>query len=37
MALLGKGYGRVRVLMNGWQLWKDSGLPTETGLSAPPC
>ena len=25
------GYEKVRVLVNGWSLWKDAGLPVETG------
>lgn len=28
LALLGKGYTEVRVLLNGWSLWKESHLPT---------
>jgi rhodanese-related sulfurtransferase len=32
MALLGKGYGRVRVLVDGWTLWQESKLPIEFGL-----
>lgn len=29
MALLGKGYTNVRVLVNGWTLWQEKNLPTE--------
>lgn len=29
LALLGNGYTRVRVLLNGWALWQQAGLPTE--------
>lgn len=29
LALLGKGYLFVRVLANGWTLWKEANLPTE--------
>ena len=25
------GYEKVHVLVNGWSLWKDAGLPVETG------
>ena len=25
------GYGKVRVLVNGWSLWKGAGLPVESG------
>ncbi|MBP8645613.1 MAG: hypothetical protein KBH99_05780 [Syntrophobacteraceae bacterium] len=28
-ALLGKGYPFVRVLVNGWTLWKEANLPVE--------
>jgi rhodanese-related sulfurtransferase len=31
VALLGRGYGKVRVLANGWTLWQDNKLPTATG------
>jgi rhodanese-related sulfurtransferase len=30
-ALLQKGYFNVRVLVNGWTLWQESGLPVATG------
>lgn len=30
LALLGNGYQRVRVLVNGWSLWQQAGLPTES-------
>jgi 3-mercaptopyruvate sulfurtransferase SseA len=29
VALLGKGYPNVRVLLNGWTIWQQSGLPTD--------
>lgn len=29
LALLGNGYTRVRVLVNGWALWQQAGLPAE--------
>ncbi|NLJ26398.1 rhodanese-like domain-containing protein [Desulforhabdus amnigena] len=31
MALLGKGYTNVRMLMNGWTLWQARSLPVEMG------
>jgi rhodanese-related sulfurtransferase len=30
-ALLGKGYGNVRVLSNGWTLWQEQRLPVAKG------
>jgi rhodanese-related sulfurtransferase len=35
VALLGKGYLNVRVLVNGWTLWQEKGLPTARGLEGP--
>ena len=29
MQLSGKGYSHVQVLVNGWSVWQDAGLPTE--------
>jgi len=29
MQLSGKGYSNVQVLVNGWSVWQDAGLPTE--------
>jgi rhodanese-related sulfurtransferase len=29
LALRNMGYTQVRVLVNGWSVWKDEGLPTE--------
>jgi len=34
MAMLDRGYTNVRVLVNGWTLWNDRGLPVEKGLTA---
>jgi rhodanese-related sulfurtransferase len=31
LQLTGKGYTHVRVLVNGWSVWQDSGLPVEAG------
>lgn len=31
VALLGKGYSKVRVLVNGWTLWQDHKLPITPG------
>jgi len=28
LALLGKGFANVRVLLNGWSVWNEAGLPT---------
>lgn len=36
MALLVKGYGNVRVLVNGWSVWQERGLPVETMADAMP-
>ncbi|PKN41686.1 MAG: hypothetical protein CVU60_09870 [Deltaproteobacteria bacterium HGW-Deltaproteobacteria-18] len=33
--LKGMGLQNVRVLKNGWTLWRDQGLPTATGSPAP--
>ncbi len=33
--LLAKGYTNVRVLVNGWTLWQEKGLPVETGEVTP--
>jgi rhodanese-related sulfurtransferase len=30
LQLAAKGYSHVEVLVNGWSVWKDSGLPTES-------
>lgn len=30
LALLGKGFADVRVLLNGWSVWNEAGLPTES-------
>lgn len=30
-ALVGKGYGHVRVLLNGWSVWQAAKLPTAEG------
>lgn len=35
MALLAKGYGNVRVLVNGWSVWQERGLPVETMTGTP--
>jgi rhodanese-related sulfurtransferase len=35
MALLAKGYGNVRVLVNGWTLWQEKNLPIETNGDQP--
>lgn len=35
LELLGKGYGNVRVLKDGWKLWQERSLPVAKGLSAP--
>lgn len=35
MALLGKGYTNVRVLVNGWTVWQEKNLPTETDGDRP--
>ncbi len=29
------GHQHVRVLLNGWTVWKTAGLPTETGAKTP--
>ncbi len=29
LALLGKGYPFARILVNGWTVWKEAGLPAE--------
>ncbi len=29
LQLAGKGYSHVQVLVNGWSVWQDAGLPTE--------
>ncbi|MGC9967666.1 MAG: rhodanese-like domain-containing protein [Syntrophobacteraceae bacterium] len=29
LQLSAKGYSHVQVLVNGWSVWKDAGLPTE--------
>ena len=34
MAMLGRGYTEVRVLVNGWTLWNDKRLPVDKGLAA---
>lgn len=34
MAMLDRGYVNVRVLVNGWTLWNDRGLPVGKGLTA---
>lgn len=34
VALLAKGYFNVRVLVNGWTLWRDNDLPTDGGSGA---
>ncbi|MCE5334756.1 MAG: rhodanese-like domain-containing protein [Desulfobacteraceae bacterium] len=31
MELSARGYGHTRVLVNGWSVWLDSNLPSETG------
>jgi rhodanese-related sulfurtransferase len=31
LALIGKGYTNVRVLVNGWTLWEERNLPVESG------
>ncbi len=36
MALLGKGYMNVRVLVNGWTLWQEKNLPIEEGGAGEP-
>ena len=33
LALLEKGFTNVRVLVNGWTLWSEAGLPVEEGRS----
>lgn len=33
LALLDRGYGNARVLVNGWTVWQQRGLPVETGVS----
>lgn len=33
MAMLDRGYTEVRVLVNGWTLWNDRGLPVDKGLA----
>ncbi len=30
MELSARGYSNVQVLVNGWSVWQDAGLPTET-------
>jgi rhodanese-related sulfurtransferase len=30
LELSARGYSNVQVLVNGWSLWQDAGLPTET-------
>ncbi len=30
------GFGRVRVLTNGWSLWRQNGLPVENGITTTP-
>jgi rhodanese-related sulfurtransferase len=34
MAMLERGYNEVRVLVNGWTLWQNKGLPVDKGLAA---
>ncbi len=34
-ALIERGIGNVWVLVNGWTVWQESGLPVETGAAAP--
>jgi rhodanese-related sulfurtransferase len=31
LQLLAQGYSHVQVLINGWSVWKDAALPTESG------
>lgn len=33
MAMLERGYTNVRVLVNGWTLWNNRGLPVEEGMA----
>lgn len=32
-ALIAQGFANVRVLVNGWSVWKNAGLPTEPPMS----
>ncbi len=34
LSLLVKGYGQVKVLVNGWSVWQQRGLPVEESLEA---
>jgi rhodanese-related sulfurtransferase len=34
-ALMERGYVNVRVLVNGWTLWQERGLPVEAGPAVP--
>lgn len=31
-----KGFKEVRELVNGWTVWRDAGLPVESGSGSPP-
>ena len=34
--LIKMGYSNVRVLVEGWEIWKGAGLPVERGIGTPP-
>jgi rhodanese-related sulfurtransferase len=35
LSLTGNGYQHVQVLLNGWSIWQDAGMPTEQGPPSP--